>query len=127
MTRLPTKKRKKTNKYRAIKSKVNGITFDSIKEGKKYRELLLKQRSGSIRDLQIQVPLTLQGKFKTREGKSIRAIKYIADFVYYDNSLKKIVIFDTKGMETQVFKIKEKMLLMILQDKKYDDYIFMKG
>ena len=38
------------NKYHAKKCVVDGITFDSIKEAGRYRELRLLERAGKIRE-----------------------------------------------------------------------------
>lgn len=41
----------KKSKYHAKKVEVNGITFDSKKEAKRYEELKLLERCGAIKDL----------------------------------------------------------------------------
>lgn len=95
-------------KYRNVKVVVDGIEFDSKKEANRYSELKLLERANKIKNLQLQPKFLLQDSFK-KNGKSYKAITYIADFAYYDNDLKKIVIEDTKGMKTEVYKIKKKM------------------
>ncbi len=103
------------NKYGNKKVTVDGYIFDSTLEAKRYRQLVLLERTGEIKDLQLQVPFELQEAFK-KNGKYYRAITYKADFVYYDNKLKQTVVEDTKGMKTDVFKIKQKMF-----EHKYKD------
>ena len=93
------------SKYNAIKTTVDGITFDSRKEASRYTELKLLSQSGEIRELRRQVPFELIPK----RGK-LRAIRYIADFVYADNHGNDIVE-DVKGMKTQVYKLKKRMML----------------
>ena len=66
--------------------------------------------------MQRQVSIELYPNLKTSQGV-IRAIKYIADFVYFENG-KKIVV-DAKGYETSEFKIKKKLLLW-----RYPDIVF---
>ena len=56
-------------------------TFDSKRECERYQALALLERSGIIRDLQIQVPFELIPKQKKSNGYE-RPVKYIADFVY---------------------------------------------
>lgn len=90
------------NKYNAKKTVVDGITFDSKKEAKRYGELLLLQRAGVISNLQLQVPYILINK-----SKYGRAIKYVADFVYYEN--KQIVVEDVKGIRTPVYRLKKRL------------------
>ena len=42
-----------------------------------------------------------------KDGKTIREISYIADFVYEQGG--KIIVEDVKGMQTKEFKLKRKM------------------
>lgn len=43
-----------TKKYGNRKIEVNGITFDSVKEANRYRELLLLEKAGAIQNLELQ-------------------------------------------------------------------------
>lgn len=95
-------------KYKNIKTTSNGIKFDSRKEAKRYNELKLMERCGLIKDLELQKSYELQPTFK-KHNKTYRAIKYIADFVYYDIEKEQIVVEDTKGFRTEVYKIKKKL------------------
>lgn len=106
---------------------VNGLTFQSIKEGKRYMHLLEKQRNGEISSLQTQVKYVLihsQYEFYERYGKKGQRLKdgrrlverecfYIADFVYIDNRTGKTVVEDTKGFKTKDYAIKRKLMLFI--------------
>jgi hypothetical protein len=47
------------NKYRNIKTIVDGITFASKKEAKRYSELKLLERAGMITDLELQPAFNL--------------------------------------------------------------------
>lgn len=80
--------------------------FDSALEAKRYRQLVLLERAKAIKNLQLQVPFLLQEGFR-KNGKTYRKIEYIADFVYEENG--KTVVEDTKGVKTEVFKIKQKL------------------
>lgn len=91
------------NKYHAIKTAVGDITFDSRREASRYHELLLLQRGGVIRDLEMQVPYPV-----VVNGKKI--CKYIADFRYFDVERNKLRIEDSKGVRTQVYRIKKKLV-----------------
>lgn len=71
--------------------------------------MLSEEKEGRIRDLQCQVPFELQPSFKDGSGKTIRAIKYVADFTYYDKT-DTLHIVDTKGVRTDVYKLKKKMM-----------------
>ena len=91
------------NKYHAQKTEVDGIVFDSKKEANRYCELKLLEKAKAIQDLRCQVafPLVKKSEF----GKEI---KYVADFVYYDNG--HLVVEDTKGYRTDVYKLKKRLM-----------------
>ena len=95
------------SKYRNKKIIIDGIKFDSKKEGLRYKELRLLERAGLIKDLKLQTKFELQPSFK-KNNKTIRAITYKADFDYITKDGRHIVE-DVKGIKTEVFKIKQKL------------------
>lgn len=106
-------------KYGNRKTVVGGKEFDSKAEAKRYEELEFMESAGKIKALELQPEFLLQDKFRYR-GKTERAVKYIADFKYFDVEKGVYVVEDVKGVETEVFKIKRKLFL-----KKYgDEYDF---
>ena len=116
---LKTKKKKKKSKYKAVKTEINGIKFDSKKEARRYKELKILEKADEIKSLELQPRFLLQEKFKYN-GKTIRKIEYVADFRYIDKEGKTIVE-DVKGMKTEVYKIKKKIFL-----KKYGENLIFK-
>lgn len=104
------------SKYKARKTAYKGAIYDSAKEAKRAAELELLQRAGKIRNLRRQVKFTLQEGF-LYEGRKIRAIEYIADFVYEADGL---IIEDVKGYRTPEYKIKAKMLKRLISCGKID-------
>ena len=66
-------------KYRNKETTIDNHTFASMGEANRYCELKLLEKAGLISDLQLQPKFELQPKFK-KDGKTIRAINYIADF-----------------------------------------------
>lgn len=108
---LKTKKKKKKSKYKAVKTEINGIEFDSKKEARRYKELKILEKADEIKSLELQPRFLLQEKFEYN-GKTIRKIEYIADFRYIDEEGNTIVE-DVKGMKTEVYKIKKKIFLKI--------------
>lgn len=96
------------SKYYSRKVIIDGIKFDSKKEGNRYLELKLLLKARKIRDLELQKKFELLPKYKMN-NKTIRAISYIADFVYWDISKNEMVIEDTKGFKTEVYKLKKKL------------------
>ena len=95
------------NKYHAKPTFVDGRRFASRKEAGRYCELRLLERAGQIRDLQTQVPFELIPK--TRYG---RAVRYVADFVYWEGDRK--IVEDAKGVRTPVYKLKKRLMAELL-------------
>jgi len=93
-------------KYNNKKTMIDGITFDSRGEANRYLYLKSLLQANEISDLELQPKFELIPKFK-KNGKTHRAINYVADFKYIENG--ETVVEDYKGMETKVFKIKHKM------------------
>ena len=109
-------------KYGNKKTNLDGVFFDSKKEARRYAELKMLQRAGVISDLELQKEFELipaqyengDGKSKKTRGKCLeRAVKYKADFCYYDNEKKQLVVEDTKGFKTKDYIIKRKLLLYL--------------
>lgn len=96
------------SKFHSRKTTVDGITFDSKREAKRYSELKLLERSGAISDLRRQVRYELIPAFDA-DGKHYRSATYIADFTYTDAKTGKKIVEDVKGMRTDVYKLKAKM------------------
>lgn len=99
---------KKWNKYKNQKVVIDNIRFDSKKEGNYYTKLKILRNAGKISDLELQKKFVLQPSFKLN-GKTYRAITYVADFVYKDD--KGMHVVDTKGYRTEVYKIKKKLFM----------------
>lgn len=94
------------SKYRARKTTVDGITFDSRKEADRYLVLKGMEEDGSIKDLRRQVRYELVPAFDV-DGRHYRAVYYVADFVYVEDG--KEVVEDVKGMRTDVYRLKSKL------------------
>ncbi len=94
-------------KYGAKKTEVNGITFDSRLEAERFEQLLWLEKAGEITDLKLQVEFQINMGWKHPEtGEKIRSSHYVADFMYCDVKNNRIVVEDTKGMETSDFRLK---------------------
>lgn len=101
------------SKYRAKKTEVDGIKFDSKKEAKRYIVLKELEKKGNIEKLVLQPRFLLQEGFR-KNGKAYRKIEYVADFMYEQDG--KLIIEDVKGIKTDVYKLKQKLF-----EKKYQD------
>ena len=89
------------NKYKAVKTEVDGIVFDSKREAARYMELVLMERMGEISHLE------LQPKYDCIvNGRKI--CTYKADFRYFDKESS--VVEDVKGMKTAVYRLKKKLV-----------------
>lgn len=83
---------------------MDGYTFDSKKEARRYLDLRAEQEAGSISQLRCQVefPLTVNGQ---------HICDYVADFVYYRDGVR--VVEDVKSKVTKklpVYRIKAKLM-----------------
>ena len=96
------------NKYHARRAIVDGITFDSAAEATRYSYLRLLARAGKISNLRLQVPFELIPT-EPQGTKRLRAIKYIADFVYTDEN-GALHVEDVKGVKTAVYQLKKRLM-----------------
>lgn len=97
-------------KYNNKKITVNGQVFDSKKEANRYKELLLLEKAGVIKNLSRQVKFVLIPSQRDESGKLIeRECSYKADFTYEEGI--KTVVEDVKGYRTKEYIIKRKLLL----------------
>ena len=110
-------KQPKANKFNAKKITEDGITYDSK------RELAFKH----LLDLngiqyKMQVRVVLQPKFKYN-GKAVREIAMVPDYMVTKGD-RTVAIVDVKGMITDTYKLKEKMLKCKLLETGYEVPIF---
>lgn len=116
-------------KYYNVKTKTSdGTVFDSMKEARRWEQLLLLQKAGKITALQRQVSYELlPNQYETYErysksGKRLkdgtklveRKVDYVADFVYTDEK-GMLVVEDTKSKATRTkdYIIKRKLLYAV--------------
>ena len=104
------------SKYKAKKTTIDGITFDSNAEAKRYKELKLLERGGAIKNLSLQPRFLLQEGFvNTHTGYKERAIEYVGDFMYSEGS--ETIVEDCKGFKTSDYKIKRKLFIKKYQSE----------
>ena len=109
MTLKEALKEQKQSKYHNQKIEIDGQKFDSKHEANRWIELKYMERVGLITDLYRQFPFKLLPG-QRRNGKQVeRPIYYYADFVYTQNG--ELVVEDAKGVKTDVYKIKKKLML----------------
>ena len=98
------------SKYNNVKTKADGYNFDSKKEYKRYCELKLLVKSNLIFDLRLQVAYELLPAQVGGFRKELKIV-YKADFVY--NKEGKEIIEDVKGIKTDLYVIKRKLMKSI--------------
>ena len=121
--------RGRRNKCGNRKVTVDGIEFDSVKEGRRYSELKLLQRAGRIEELELQKEFELiPAQYETypRYGKTGKRLQdgkrciekscvYKADFAYKQDG--QLIVEDVKGYRDPAsaayakFVIKRKLML----------------
>jgi hypothetical protein len=85
------------HKYAAKRTEVDGISFASRKEARRYSELKLLERAGKIENLRRQVRFAL-----------VQTVVYVADFQYVENG--ETVVEDVKGYRTAEYKRKRRLM-----------------
>ncbi|WP_417573589.1 DUF1064 domain-containing protein [Phascolarctobacterium faecium] len=115
--KLDVPKTAPVSKYHNKTTEVDGILFDSQKEADYYANLKWLQCTGAVKSIELQPEFVLQPAYEVA-GKKIRPIIYRADFKVTEAD-GHIYYVDTKGMRTQVYLLKKKMLLY-----KYPDIDF---
>ena len=86
------------SKYNAIKTVVDGITFDSKKESKRYMDLKLLQAAGEVLYFLRQVPIRIP-----------KITTYWVDFqVFWSDG--RVTYEDVKGIRTTVYTLKKKLV-----------------
>ena len=88
-------------KYSNVKVEIDGFTFDSKKEAKRYGELKLLVLAGEIHQLELQpeYECIVNGE---------KVCSYKADFRYFTKEGR--VVEDVKGMKTRVYRLKKKLV-----------------
>lgn len=93
-------------KYGNQRTEVDGLTFASKREARRYEQLKLMQRAGAIRDLVLQPRYRLVVNDMTIGS-------YVADFSYTDTATLRVVVEDAKGVRTPVYRLKKKLMLAL--------------
>ena len=95
-------------KYRNRKTEYLGIQFDSLKEMKRYQDLVLLERAGQIQDLELQPRYDL-----IVNGHKLGF--YRGDFRYKDVATDRVVLEDVKSpvTRTAVYMLKKKLVKAI--------------
>lgn len=96
-----TAKKGSRSKYGNTAVVVDGTRFASKAEARHCMELKLREKAGEISDVQFQprFPMYVNGEL---------ICTYVADAIYVEGD--RYVVIDVKGVETDVFKLKRKLM-----------------
>lgn len=114
--------RSRHTKYNNHKVTIDGIVFDSRKEGQFYQTLKRWEKEGRIKDLECHPIYELQPRFEVKKKGKIRVhrpITYSPDFRFWDNEEKRLRVVDAKGARTETYLIKKKLFDWKFQGKLY--------
>jgi hypothetical protein len=103
-------------KYRNTRTEIDGVTFDSGKEARRWQVLQQMQAQGLIADLRRQVAFELAPAVHLEgEKRKKPALRYIADAVYTQDG--KLTVEDTKSAATRktaAYRIKKHLCATVL-------------
>lgn len=102
------------NKFKAVKHELNGHTFASGREKRRYQQLLLLERAGKIENLGLQPKYEIIPKQIKSDGKAERAAVYTADFRYMEDGV--VVVEDVKSAATAKladYVLRRKLMLFV--------------
>lgn len=97
-------KPKKRAKYRNVSVTVDGIRFASKREAAYYGQLQQREKVGEVCGVELQPRFPLLGN----KGELI--CTYVADFAFWDQREDRFRVIDVKGVETEAFKLKRRMM-----------------
>lgn len=107
---------KRGNKYGARKVVMDGHTFDSAKEARRYQALKAQEEAGDISELTLQFEIMLLPGF-VYKGEKVQPIRYTCDFAYLKDG--KSVYEDVKSKATSRttdFRIRWRLLQWQFRD-----------
>jgi len=95
------------SKFRNVKVRMDGITFDSKKEVGRFLQLLMMQKNGEISGL------TVHPRFRLKVNDE-KVCVYVGDFQYWmcNDAIKGscMVVEDVKGKRTREYVLKRKLM-----------------
>lgn len=104
--------RRRGQKYNARKHTVDGYTFDSGKEAKRYRDLCLYQHAGVIAGLEVHPRFNLFALDLAR-GEVLQIGHMTLDFAYVDLATQRKIYEDVKGgdaTKTTAYRLRKRIL-----------------
>lgn len=111
---FPQSTRQVRSKYGAVKTQIDGHTFASKAEARRFAQLKELERIGEIDSLELQPRYELAPGVKFSDAsRATPALRYVGDFRYRDH-LGRLVVEDVKGGPvTEGYRIKKHLMLAI--------------
>lgn len=103
------------HKYGAVKTAVGDLVFASKLEARGYEELLLLEKGGVIKDLELQKAFVINVN-----GKHV--CSYICDYFFTKCVNGKEVVAEAKGVATADYRIKIKLMKALYPAYEYFMY-----
>ncbi len=106
--------RRNGHKFNAVRTEVDGLSFASKAEAKRYAELRLLEKAGEVSNLRLQPRYELlvdnANYPQDGRGRQVQIGRYIADFAYVRiwNGRGKAIVEDVKGYDLPLAKWKRK-------------------
>lgn len=103
-------------KYKNKKVFIEGLWFDSAKEGRRYCQLVVLAKKGLISGLETQKKFELVPA-AILDGRKKTAMRYFSDFYYFDETKKQWIVEDTKSIVTRknpLYRAKKHMMKAFL-------------
>lgn len=97
------------HKHGAIRTVVDGITFPSKLEAKRYGELKLLMKAGLISKLEMQPSFVLAPSV-VLGGRKKPPLRYVADYRYVDTATGLSVVEDCKGQVLPMYRAKAHLM-----------------
>jgi hypothetical protein len=94
------------SKLHNVRTKVDGFTFDSLSEAKRYGELMIEVMAGIITALEVHKPFSLN-------VNGVHICDYESDFTYRRDG--KLIVEDVKSKPTvtRLYRVKKKLMRAI--------------
>ena len=99
-----------SRKFKNQPVEVDGHRFPSKREARYYQELRYRERAGEVHNIELQpvFPIVIDGEpVRYRSG---RALKYTADFRFYDRLQRRTRVVDSKGHPTEAYKLRRALV-----------------
>lgn len=100
----------KQSKYRAKRTRLDGIEFDSQAEAQRYAQLKLYQKAGIVKSIELQPKFIIVDSYIGPDGKKVQPTYYKADFlVEYPDGRKEVEDVKSRITKTPLYRLKKKL------------------